>query len=400
MKKNVSNISDELCTGCGVCATICPTRCIDIKLNNNGFYKASVSEEKCVDCQMCQRVCYKFISTFGDFKIKQEESFNINNSNVYLSYALDNETRLKSSSGGIGTELVKYALDNNCSVCGAEYNYNQNKVNHIIFDSQDGITRIRGSKYIPSSTLDAFSKFDNNKKYLVIGTPCQIYGLRKSSELKKKDNFIFVDFFCHGTPSLNLWYKYLDYIKREYDIDEIVTLDFRNKDEGWHKFSMKIIGKNGRVYSKNLDEDMFMQFFLQNVDLSESCHDCKLRFNKIYSDIRLGDFWGPKCNNDELGTSIVLSNTAKGEKILKELNGIFLEEVSFEDLKLSQYIEKLEVPKIRTIVQEEIKGIKKIEEIYNENIVPMKRKKIRKYIFIRIINKLKKIAKKLSVVKK
>ena len=143
-----------------------------------------------------------------------------------------------------------------------------------------------------------------------------------------------------------------------------------------------------------------MQFFLQNVDLGESCHDCKLRFNKIYSDIRLGDFWGPKCNNDELGTSIVLSNTAKGEKILKELNGIFLEEVSFEDLKLSQYIEKLEVPKIRTIVQEEIKGIKKIEEIYNENIVPMKRKKIRKYIFIRIINKLKKIAKKLLVVKK
>ena len=394
MNRNISNIGDELCTGCGVCETICPTKCIEVKLNDNGFYKALLNEEKCIDCQMCQKVCYKFIDVFEKSKVNTKDSFNITDSRGYLSYSLNKEIRLKSSSGGIGTELVKYALNNGYNVCGAEYNYEENKVNHIIFDSEEGIEKIRGSKYIPSSTVGAFSKFDKNKKYLVIGSPCQIYGLRKASELKRIDNFIFVDFFCHGTPSLNLWNKYIDYIKREYKIDEIIKVDFKNKDLGWHKSSMSIMGKNGQVYSKNLDEDMFMQFFLQNADLSEPCSNCKLRFNKIYSDIRLGDFWGPKCAEDEIGTSILLVNTKKGEEILKSLKGIYLEDITFEELKISQYVGDLEIPKIKDKVQKEIKGSEKIEDIYKNNIVPMKRRKARRAILIKPINKVKRIVKK------
>lgn len=34
---NISNIHD--CYGCGVCATICPPKIIEIKLNPDGFYE-------------------------------------------------------------------------------------------------------------------------------------------------------------------------------------------------------------------------------------------------------------------------------------------------------------------------------------------------------------------------
>ncbi|WP_111931105.1 Coenzyme F420 hydrogenase/dehydrogenase, beta subunit C-terminal domain [Clostridium tertium] len=372
MLNNIEDKSNISCSGCGVCHKICPTKSIKINRQVNGFYSPDINEE-CIGCGMCKKVCYKFIDKINCNVISEAKS--------YLAYSLNNINRLNASSGGIGKELCTYAINNGYEICGVEYDYKNDCAKHIILNSSEDLEKIVGSKYIPSFTVDAFSKLDKNKKYLIIGTPCQIYGLSKLRQLKKLDNIILIDFFCHGTPSLNLWDKYLNMVRRKYNISNIKKINFRDKVVGWHKFSMRIEDIKGNIFLEKMDTDLFMRFFLSNVDLNNPCYGCELRFDKIYSDIRLGDFWGPKCANDEKGTSILLTNTELGENIFKSLNNIYSESITFKELKQSQYVPYLKIPNEKKVIQEKLKSDMKLEEIYEKYLIPIqRRKKIINYI--------------------
>lgn len=366
---NIKYIKNNICTGCGGCSKICPVSAINISRNEEGFFNP-MTNDKCIECGLCIKVCYK------SFQLKNEWS--IEESKRYLAYSLNDDIRYRASSGGIGEEFCKFALENEYEVCGVIYDYEHNIAKHIVTNDLNDINKIVGSKYIPSYTEKAFKKLDINKKYIIIGTPCQIYSLRKFMEYKKINNWILIDFFCHGNPSLNLWDKYLEFLKEKENINNIKNVNFRDKTIGWHKFSMTIEDDSNK-YSCNLNDDYFMNCFLKNVDLQEACYTCKLRFNKLYSDIRLGDFWGPKCAKDEKGTSIVLTNTTLGEEFLKSIKNIYLEEINYEDLKISQYIEKFKIPKEREKFQQELKGDKTLDDIYKEIIIPIKKKEKRNY---------------------
>lgn len=362
----------EKCTGCGVCSVICPKKCLDMRRAEDGFYRPIINEEKCISCGLCKKVCYKFID------ISHNEN-SISDSIGYLSYSKDDDIRNNSSSGGIGRELANYGLKNDFEVCGVEYDYNSNKAKHIIVSDKNGVQRISKSKYMPSYTEEGFRQLKKDKKTIVFAAPCQIYGLRKYIEFYKLDNFILVDFFCHGAPSLNLWDKYLDMIKSKFNLDKIDNIDFRDKSNGWHEFSMLIEEKGIKRYKKSKNKDIFYRFFLNNLDLDDSCVDCKLRFNKVYSDIRLGDFWGPKCKDDKKGTSIVLANTILGQNTLKNLDNIILDEITFEELRESQYVEKLTIPKESIKVKDELKKDISLDNIYYKIVLPLRFKsKIRR----------------------
>ena len=63
-RKEIMNISDSSalreCTGCQMCAAVCPKDAIRITLDESGFYRPYVDSEKCVDCGLCTGVCYRF----------------------------------------------------------------------------------------------------------------------------------------------------------------------------------------------------------------------------------------------------------------------------------------------------------------------------------------------------
>ena len=54
---NMAILLTENCLGCGACVSVCRPRCIEMRLNEAGYYKAVNTEKGCDGCGHCKIVC-------------------------------------------------------------------------------------------------------------------------------------------------------------------------------------------------------------------------------------------------------------------------------------------------------------------------------------------------------
>lgn len=314
------------CCGCYACYNICPKECITMESDNEGFWYPKIDKDKCINCNLCEKVC-PIINP-----VKRVDSKKI----AYASMNKDEQVRIKSSSGGIFSILAEYIIKNNGVVYGAGFDEDFNIKHKRILYSTD-LDLLRGSKYVQSSIGDIYKQvkndLENNNPVLFTGTPCQVEGLR--SYLRKEYvNLITMDFICHGVPSPLVWEKYLKKMKKSKQ-ENIKNIYFRNKDIGWKLFSLKIIFDK-RIYSNDLNNDLFMKGFLQDVYLRPSCYNCKFKKINRISDITVADFWGignilPKMDDDK-GTSLIVIHSEKGKQLFDELSEkMILNEVNLNE---------------------------------------------------------------------
>lgn len=329
-------ISDKTCFGCGMCVTICPKKAIDMKLNVDGFFSPTlVNAEVCNKCGLCTKVCSYIDSHETTFSYPL---------NAFGAWSLDNEIRKKSSSGGVAFELGRYLLSQGYKVCSVRFDAQKNRAEHYIASSLEELVSSIGSKYIQSYTIDAFRSINRKEKYLIIGTPCQVDSFKKYATLYHcEENFVFVDFFCHGVPSKFIWDKYVDDAERT--VGKITYASWRNKFKGWHdSWSVGINGEKvekDKIYQLSYSQliketetyidsrftqgDIFYRMFLEHHCMSSACHnDCKFKKYHSSADIRLGDFWGKTYAKNEEGVSSILCFTKKGEEILQNSNLTFV----------------------------------------------------------------------------
>ena len=48
--------SDDTCTGCGACASVCEKEAIQLLPNEEGFYRPQIDSSKCVPCGLCEKI--------------------------------------------------------------------------------------------------------------------------------------------------------------------------------------------------------------------------------------------------------------------------------------------------------------------------------------------------------
>ena len=197
--KNIGHIHD--CYGCGVCATACGRKIIEIGLNKDGFYEPHITDEsRCIECGICTEVCAYL---HDDLSLKEPEIHS------YAAWSKDHLVRRKCSSGGAGFEIGKCLLGQGYKVCGVRYDAEKNRAEHYVATTVEELIPSAGSKYIQSYTVDGFKAINRKEKYLVTGTPCQIDSFRRYiKKFRCEDNFVLLDFFCHGVPSMLVWQKY------------------------------------------------------------------------------------------------------------------------------------------------------------------------------------------------
>lgn len=337
---NISNVHD--CYGCGLCAVVCSKRIINIKLNKDGFYEPAITDEtQCTDCGLCMDVCSYTHSglSLTDANIKS-----------YAAWSNDTKVRRKCSSGGVGFELGRMLIAKGYKVCGVRYNADEARAEHYIASTVEELVQSIGSKYIQSYTVDGFKAVSRKEKYLVTGTPCQIDSFRRYiRKFRCEDNFILLDFFCHGVPSMWLWQKYTAEVEKT--TGRITYASWRNKLTGWHdswamgidgeqhfgekvdwhdSYNMLIRGKKTFVNSRLSQGDAFYKLFLSDACLGKACYDkCKFKYDRSSADIRIGDLWGSTYKDNEDGVSAAVTFTKKGENLLREC-GCTLVEHPFE----------------------------------------------------------------------
>ncbi len=349
--KNISIIKD--CYGCGLCATVCPRNIINIQLSIDGFYEPRINrEELCTNCGLCLSVC-----SFLDNKISLDSH---ETPKGYAAWSNDPAVRRKCSSGGVGFELGRYLLSKGYKVCGVRYNPQENRAEHYIATTQEELIPTIGSKYIQSYTVNGFKAVNRKQKYLITGSPCQIDSFRRYiRKYKVEDNFVLMDFFCHGVPSMLMWNKYLREVEKV--TGKVTYVSWRNKHMGWHdSFAMGIDGElHGEpinwhdsynelikrkisFYNCRLSQgDMFYRMFLSNTCLGKACYDkCKFKYLSSAADIRIGDLWGNKYAYNEEGVSGVLTFTSKGEAILHEMERLTIEPCNLDVLTEGQMKER------------------------------------------------------------
>ena len=318
------------CYGCGVCVTVCPVKIIGFKENSDGFYSPYIDDQdKCINCGLCLKVC-----AFNHSDVACDDNAE---PTAFAAHSNDELVRLRCSSGGIGYEIGKLLLDKGYKACGVRYTPDARRAEHFIVATPEEFRPSVGSKYIPSFSSDAFSEINRKEKNFVTGTPCQIDSFRRLiRHFRVEDNFVLMDFFCHGVPSLLMWNKYLSEVESQ--IGEATFVSWRNKTTGWqdswamcvdvdpessdwhNSYNLAIRAKKHLYQSRMTQGDLFYKFFLGNYCLNECCYkDCKYKMCHSAADIRIGDLWGRTYSADNKGTSAVLAFTRKGLDIIDTL---------------------------------------------------------------------------------
>ena len=310
------------CCGCTACASICPTKAIHMRPNQEGFLYPEIDIDRCCNCNKCEKACPiinppELPDAFEGCAVAQ---------------SCDNQVLNESTSGGFVDTLCKYVLDDiGGYVCGVEFD-SEFMPRHRIVHTYEEAKAFRNSKYAQSNLDGVFSDIlrllREEKTVMFIGTPCQVAGLKTYLGIDY-DNLITVDLVCRSIPSPKLWRMYLEWQKKRYgsDIKKVVC---RKKTYGYHSGALEIDFENGKHYAGSNRVDYYMKSFHKDICSRLSCYDCQFKTKHRCSDFTVFDSWRPDTvvkrpfvDNDR-GYSNILVHTVKGKGIMYHLNGIDL----------------------------------------------------------------------------
>ncbi len=333
MNPAIDIIGNNNCTGCYGCFNACAQDAIEMNLNNEGFMEPSIDIEKCLYCGICQKYCPI---------IDNQVTENLDNPISLAAWSKNDHTRIKSSSGGVFTEIAKIVLKEGGVVFGVAFD-KALIARHISIENDEDISHIRGSKYIQSHVNDAYQKAISialqGRPILFSGTPCQIAAINLFIPNNPILEIYTCEVICHGVPSESVFKAYLEYLS-QLQKSEIREYSFRDNTLGWKNFGSKIMFKDGEEYFRTHRSDSFMIGFLRDIYLRPICYECPFAKLPRGADITLGDFWGvPKEIDDPRGVSAVIINTQKGENLFEKLSKV--ETVKVTVKQISRYNPRL-----------------------------------------------------------
>ena len=213
-------VKNNLCVGCGICTTSCPTNSIKM-IVTKGQHVPEVDYNTCISdkgCKKCLTVCpgievaLKGIgdNCFSQVKAEYKEKTGYYYSS-YSGYSLDNEIRFRSASGGLVTQFLIFLLEKGY-ISGAivtTFDNNQPLMSKtIIAHSKEELIAAKSSKYAPVSFENIIEQIKIKEgQFIIVGLPCHIHGFRKYENIDKKFKekiFGYLGLYCSGGRSFYL----------------------------------------------------------------------------------------------------------------------------------------------------------------------------------------------------
>lgn len=293
----------------------CPKQAIVMEPDKKGFQYPQIDYNICVQCGRCIHIC-------AFERMEKNENICVQGFQHF-----DPEILKNSTSGGFFTAASDYILDNK----GVIYSVGEDESQNIVFfryECRECRDKCRGARYVQASFRENYEKLRKDllteRFVLVVGTPCQINAIRIDCLANRipTEKLILMDLVCHGVGSPVVYKEQIKLIEEKYR-KHIVRYFFRTKDKGWHGHFEKAVFQDGSDAFMNKELEYQKMLFGHNLNLRESCFNCKFTSTTRTGDITVGDFWGLETIRpeflDENGTSMLLVNTAKGAELVKKV---------------------------------------------------------------------------------
>lgn len=366
--------TDFRCAGCTACASACPTKAIQMIRDPEGFLVPQVDEEACVHCGRCHQVCPVFCLEKKDISAQK-----------YYAAKNTEEVRRQSSSGGVFTACSDAILDRGGVIFAATMD-NDFHVAHTMADNKTKRDEMCRTFYVQSELNNTFASVKKQAEtgipVLFVGTPCQVHGLKLYLG-KEFENVYTIDLVCHGAPSPGVFERFIEYLKEK---GNLTSFQFRDKSLGWKGYHVSAV-IDGTKITEKLWLQSFNNLFSHNLVNRQSCSVCKYTNYYRVGDITIGDFWGIKKADlsyyDELGVSLVLVNSEKGQSLLADTKGLDYRAVKKEQTAQNSLKKSQAIPGSRrnAFILLETEGYEALIKRYGEcNMKGSLKNKVRKII--------------------
>lgn len=302
----------ESCTGCGMCAAICPSSAIQMQADSHGFLHPVVDAGKCTDCGLCARKCS--VSTLPQVSAHTD---------ILTGYAKDKTLLSSSSSGAIFPVLAVEIIRRGGIVLGAAFDTNLNVV-HTTAETLPELTALCSSKYVQSRIpancyLQVKKALTAGRWVYFSGMPCQVAALKSYLD-REYETLITQDTACHSVPSPLVWGEYKAELEKQHG-GKLAAFSFRNEANGWEVYHIRAFFDNGSEFTQPAAENPYQRGFIKGLYSRSSCFVCKFKGIERCSDITLADYWGvkgiqPEAYNPQ-GTSLILLHSDKGRALLE-----------------------------------------------------------------------------------
>jgi coenzyme F420-reducing hydrogenase beta subunit/polysaccharide pyruvyl transferase WcaK-like protein len=302
----------NLCISCELCVAICPASAIKM-IYEGGQFVPQVDTNICNNCGECLDVCPGI-----DIDLKIDVGSCIES---FSAYAKDMDVLLNSTSGGLITQLVIDLLKNDEYKGAFLLNFdmfNGEPARLDLVTGEDDVKKASKSKYLPASVYNVVNtlKSTKNPNYIMVGTPCQIKGIKKYIAKKRIDdkNILFLGLFCDKTLNFNM----LNYFEGKFsrENEKLKKFDYRNKENLSSLGNPKLYFNSGREMTVDRSERMKVKDYFQ----LERCIYCLDKLNRK-ADISFGDCYIKGKENPHMSNIIV--RTEKGKKVWDKYSNLF-----------------------------------------------------------------------------
>lgn len=308
--------TSDKCTGCGACQASCPTSCIELREDEEGFARPVIDFDRCIECGRCKRACH--VCSHVDL-----------NSILDARLVAANSKRLygNGASGGLFGVIAEAHMRKGAHIFGARFE-DDFSLNHREVGNLGEVKQFQGSKYVQSDMSSVFECIKNQltqgEKVVFSGTPCQVAALRSYLGGECVERLATIDLICHGVPSPGFWRKEVSYLSTRMSDGVLRSVLFRNETKyDRYGYAFFLTGEDGSMRIP-WQKDVYYRLFMESASLRECCYSCPYATSERVSDLTIGD-----CGSidkysffDDVGIgTLTLANTEKGRKLLEEIEG-------------------------------------------------------------------------------